>query len=154
MCQEEIAEIFFKNLSLFKLTEFLSVGDQKYLFSHAGIIPEWLKLHFDKINLSETENLSNLLNEQLNDLDKFKKFVTEALMDRSASRCGTAIYPSVVWADVADYKYQENRLPDVYQIFGHTQQESAPVITDYYANLDCRKAFLLLDNGVIEKMPA
>ena len=121
MCQEEIAEIFFKNLSLFKLTEFLSVGDQKYLFSHAGIIPEWLKLHFDKINLSETENLSNLLNEQLNDLDKFKKFVTEALMDRSASRCGTAIYPSVVWADVADYKYQENRLPDVYQIFGHTQ---------------------------------
>lgn len=103
MCQEEIAEIFFKNLSLFKLTEFLNIGGKKILFSHAGIIPEWMILHFDEIDLSETEQLSNLLNEQLNDLDKFKKFVTEALMDRSASRCGTAIYPSVVWADVVDH---------------------------------------------------
>ena len=41
------------------------------------------------------------------------------------------------------------RLPNVYQVFGHTQQESEPVITKHYACLDCRKAFLLTDKSDI-----
>jgi len=40
-------------------------------------------------------------------------------------------------------------LPNVYQVFGHTQQESEPVITDHYACLDCRRAFLLTSEGNI-----
>ena len=39
------------------------------------------------------------------------------------------------------------RLPNVYQIFGHTQQEAGPVITEQYACLDCRRAFLLTNKG-------
>jgi hypothetical protein len=40
--------------------------------------------------------------------------------------------------------------PEIYQIFGHTQQEIDPVITDTWACLDCRKAFSLIDNKIEE----
>ena len=40
----------------------------------------------------------------------------------------------------------EERLPDIYQVFGHMQQEFSPVITKHYASLNCRKAFLLTSN--------
>lgn len=153
MSLEVIADLFFKNLSLFKLTEFIEVNGKKLLYSHAGIIPRWMKLHFPKVRLSDPERLSNLLNEQLHDPNKFKEFVINALMDCSASRGGKAKYPSILWADVEDHRTLRHRLPNVYQIFGHTQQESGPVITDYYANLDCRKAFLLMDDGEIEQIP-
>lgn len=79
----------------------------------------------------------------------FRQFVSSALMDRSASHWGYARYPSIVWADVEGHQYQQRRLPNVYQIFGHTQQEFEPVITEQYANLDCRKAFLLIEDGEI-----
>jgi hypothetical protein len=48
-----------------------------------------------------------------------------------------------------DHQYMRERLPNVYQVFGHTQQESEPVITEHYACLDCRRAFLLTDKGDI-----
>ena len=46
-----------------------------------------------------------------------------------------------------DHQYMRERLPNVYQVFGHTQQESEPVITEQYACLDCRMAFLLTSEG-------
>ena len=69
------------------------------------------------------------------------------LMDVSASRWGYARYPSPVWTDETDHQYMRERLPNVYQVFGHTQQESEPVITEQYACLDCRRAFLLTSEG-------
>lgn len=149
--QEKIEKLLVKNLSLFELTKLVRVGDKQYLFSHAGIIPEWLKLHFPALDMSNIENLSSFLNDQVNDLDAFKKFVSEALMDISASRWGYAKYPSMVWADVEDHQYQKRRLPNAYQIFGHTQQELNPIIAEHYACLDCRKAFLLMEEGTLSE---
>lgn len=149
MNQEKIENIFVKKLSLFELTKLVRVGDRQYLFSHAGIIPEWMEWHFEGIDLNDTEHVSEILNDKLNEVDTFRQFVSSALMDRSASRWGYARYPSVVWADVEDHQYQQRRLPNVYQIFGHNQQEFGPVITEQYANLDCRKAFLLMEDGEI-----
>lgn len=149
--QEKIAMIFEKNLSLFRLTDLVRAGGKQVLFSHAGIISEWMELHFPDVGLTDTVRLSDLLNGQLDDLNRFKEFITDALMDRSASRWGTAKYPSVIWADVEDHQMLERRLPDAYQVFGHTQQEFDPIITKDYANLDCRKAFLLMEDGTIKK---
>lgn len=151
MNQEKIESIFVKSLSLFELTKLVRIGDKQYLFSHAGIIPEWLEWHFEGVDLSNTEQVSKLLNNKLNDVETFRQFVSSALMDRSASRWGYARYPSIVWADVEDHQNQQRRVPNVYQIFGHTQQEFEPVITEQYANLDCRMAFLLLEDGGLVK---
>lgn len=76
-------------------------------------------------------------------------FVFNGLMDVSASRWGYARYPSPVWTDETDHQYMRERLPNVYQVFGHTQQESEPVITEQYACLDCRRAFLITNKGNI-----
>lgn len=151
MNQDRIAEIFSRNLSLFQLVKLIRIGETQMLFSHAGIIPEWMELHFPEVDLTDTALLSDLLNAQLVNLDQFKRFISDALMDRSASRWGSAQYPSVIWADVEDHQMLERRLPNVYQVFGHTQQEFDPIITKNYANLDCRKAFLLMEDGTIKK---
>lgn len=150
--QDKIATLFESNLSFFKLAEFVKAEDKQFLFTHAGIIPEWIALHFTGIDLSDTAHLSKMLNDQLGNLDNFKDFVADALMDRSASRWGSAKYPSMVWADVEDHLYQKVPLPNVYQIFGHTQQAFEPIITEHYANLDCRKSFLLMKDGNIEQV--
>ena len=70
-------------------------------------------------------------------------------MDISASRWGYAKYPSPVWADVSDHQYTQKGIPNVYQVFGHTQQDSDPIIAEQYACLDCRRAFLLTSSGNI-----
>lgn len=152
MNQEKLENLFVKNLSLFKLIKIVRVQDKHYLFSHAGIIPEWIEWHFEDAELNDAESLSKLLNNKLNDVDTFRQFVSSALMDRSASRWGYARYPSVVWADVEDHQYQQRRLPNVYQIFGHTQQELEPIITQEFACLDCRRAFLLMESGSLIKV--
>lgn len=54
MNQEKIENIFVKKLSLFELTKLVRVGDRQYLFSHAGIIPEWMEWHFEGIDLNDT----------------------------------------------------------------------------------------------------
>lgn len=148
--QEKIAELLTQNLSLFKLVVLIKVGLKQFLFSHAGIIPGWIEHHFEDVDLSDTQCLTDMLNDQLNDLGKFRTFVTTALMDVSVSRCGSAEYPSVVWADVEDHQLEKHRLPNVYQIFGHTQQYYHPIIAKDYADLDCRKAFLLMEDGSID----
>ena len=61
-------------------------------------------------------------------------------MDVSSYRGGFD-YGSCVWGDVIEYMLAD-KLPDLYQIFGHTQLKSE-VITFYFACLDCRKAFVL-----------
>ena len=55
----------------------------------------------------------------------------------------------MVWADMDEHLIEGSQLPNIYQVFGHTQQLSAPVILNHCANLDCRKAFLLLENRKI-----
>ena len=76
----------------------------------------------------------------------------------SLSRCswyrgGWAKTGSIVWADVREWakaqSFDEGEEPveyDAYQIFGHTQLNSDPIVTDKFACLDCRRAFRF-DNG-------
>ena len=42
---------------------------------------------------------------------------------------------------------KDNVFDDIYQVFGHTQLVDEPIITDTFADLDCRRAFILYDNG-------
>lgn len=151
---DKIAELFSKNLALFQLTKLINTAGKQFLFSHAGIILGWMERHFEGVDLSDIKGMAELLNGQLADLEQFKAFVTTALMDVSASRWGPAEYPSMVWADVEDHQSEKHRLPNVYQIFGHTRQDYRPIIAKDYANLDCRKAFLLMEDGTIELVRA
>ena len=144
---ELIHDIFSKNHSLFRLAMSMRIGKRAYLFTHAGIDPKWLEYRMPRVPKDDADAICTSLNDKMKDEAVFFDFVCNGLMDISASRWGRAKYPSPVWADVEDHECMEERLPGIYQVFGHTQQEFSPVITKQYACLDCRKAFLLTSNG-------
>jgi predicted phosphodiesterase len=107
----------------------------KYLFSHSGVLPAWLK-----INGFSLEDLENL------------PFDHQALMQVSPYRGGWSEAGSCIWGDVREYVMSEH-IPDIYQIFGHTQLAEDPIIEKDWANLDCRKAFVLENDTIKEWKP-
>ena len=58
----------------------------------------------------------------------------------------------MIWSDVDDWEDKFYELPDIYQIFGHTQQETEPVKCKHFACLDCRRAFRLTENGQLQDL--
>ena len=100
----------------------------KYLFSHSGVLPKWLES-----NELTLEDLNNL------------PFDHPALMNVSPYRGGWKEAGSCVWGDVREYAASKH-IPDLYQIFGHTQLAENAIIEPDWADLDCRKAFTLIDD--------
>ena len=141
----EIHDLFNENLKLFTLAEELEIGERKYIFSHAPILEGWYdNFGFDKGNIVDT------LNKQLYDGDA--KFLT-ALACIDWYRGGYDDAGSMVWADVRTVVNGRKTLPDGdYPIFGHTQLEKNPILTDNFACLDCRRAFILENDGKIKEL--
>lgn len=116
------------------------IGETRYLFTHAGVTSMWFDIHRDIIQELTAENLNDLL---------LTEKGTIALSEVGASRGGFDSYGSMMWADVDEMSFSYH-FPGIYQIFGHTQNRRGPVITEHYACLDCRRAFLLDKNGLKE----
>ena len=129
---EEIHQIFSENLSLFKLAMTVKTEGKDFLFTHAGVDINWLRYRMPDVNPKAVNDICKSLNDKLITEESLFDFVFNGLMDVSASR-----------------QYMRERLPNVYQVFGHTQQESEPVITEQYACLDCRRTFLITNKGNI-----
>ena len=147
-----IRNLFTQHLQDFQLCKLMSLNGKRFLFSHAGIIPGWFSRYFPEVNLEDTEAITAVLNSQLQTDERLTKFMREGLADVSFYRGGKQLYGSMVWADMEEHLTEGSHLPNVYQIFGHTQQLSAPVIENRFANLDCRKAFLLLEDGDLVRL--
>ena len=96
-----------------------------YLFSHSGVLPKWLKAN--NLTLEDLETLP---------LDH------SSLLNVSPYRGGWSEAGSCVWGDVREYTLAEH-IPEFYQIFGHTQLQEDPIIQKDFADLDCRRAFVL-----------
>ena len=100
----------------------------KYLFSHSGVLPDWLKANdlsmYDLTNMPPNH---------------------PALMQVSPFRGGWSEAGSCVWGDIREYATKEH-IPNIYQIFGHTQLKENAIIEKDWACLDCRKAFTLIDD--------
>ena len=104
--------------------------EDNYLFSHSGVLPKWLELN--KLTLEDLNNLS---------------FDHQALMNISPFRGGQSEVGSCIWGDVREYAVSKH-IPDLYQIFGHTQLVENAIIMKDWADLDCRKAFTLIDGEI------
>ena len=132
----KIKQNFGRNRSLFQLAYEVDL-DKHYLFTHAGVIKSWYEKHHELIGELTVENLNRL---------KTTPAGIRALCDVSRERGGYGWIGSMVWSDILE-KGDEEDLDGIYQIFGHTQQNAHPIITMTWACLDCRKAFILDDNG-------
>ena len=95
-----------------------------YLFTHSGVLPAWL----DYNNITLEDVLTGTV-------------CDDALTQVSPRRGGWSPCGSCIWGDVTEYAMSK-KIPEIFQIFGHTQMEKE-IITDEFACLDCRQAFVL-----------
>ncbi len=137
-----LKNLFLENLDLFQLAALKQVGDKTVIFSHAPVLPGWLEDVGMTGDIPEIVAQLNQLVAQLNlDLES-RDDAERKLWRMSRYRGGRSKYGSPIWAD--DCEVEGNLLPGVdYEIFGHTQQDSEAKISEYWANLDVRRAFLL-----------
>lgn len=134
-----IEEMFRSHRSFFQLAHEELIGDKRYLFTHAGLQIGWYKKHEKLIGELTVNGMNHLL-----DIPSGIK----ALCEASWSRGGWDQFGSIVWNDVTDCgSHVNDELPWDRQVFGHSQQDEHPIITDTHVCLDCRKAFILNDDG-------
>jgi predicted MPP superfamily phosphohydrolase len=150
-----IEGMFRSHRSLFQLAHEEYINGKRYLFTHAGLIPKWYEKHKDLIGELTVPNLNRLLGNPKG---------MQALCEVTRYRGGYDRYGSIVWLDVHDMtdaiqlslevegKTVNDDLPWEYQVFGHSQQKEHPIITKEFACLDCRKAFILTDEGGFQEV--
>ena len=133
---ERNARLFSVNQPLFKIAYETIAGGRRFLFSHAGVGMGWIRQSFPGL---ATEELTADL---FNDLDGYPSFM-EALGDVSCYRWGDKPWGSMVWADVQEQGYEENQLPGVVQVFGHTLIAKPFNFDNRVYCLDCCRCFRL-----------
>lgn len=139
-----ISELYHTHKSLWQLAYEQELGGKKYLFTHAGLAKTWYEMNKNLIGDLTVENLNSLINSPKG---------INALCDVSYLRGGYSKCGSIVWCDVRErYEHDEEVDNWDYQIFSHTQQEEKPIITERYACIDCRQAFLLNKDGILEPL--
>lgn len=144
----QIKSLILDHSGLFQLACTAETGGKKFLFSHAGILAGWLDYNKEYLDDASSDSIVPVLNDMWAHRSSWPVLFS-LLADVPVSRRGRAVYGSPTWSDVDDMRTDAPELPGYYQVFGHSQQETAPVITDYFACLDCRKAFRLTDGGDI-----
>lgn len=156
---ERNKKTFLDNINLFQIVYTDTVNDKKFLFSHAGILKDWIYVNHDKFNIEvPDENADYKINDWTELPDFNELFRCESTRDKffasigdiSFHRGGYSQWGSIVWADVHEHLAAHERIPGVIQIFGHTQQEKDPINYDntIYC-LDCREPFALTASGNI-----
>lgn len=128
--EEDINMLFKDNLKLFSIAHYEIFKNQPFLFTHAGVMQKWLNRVNQKF--STIENLVHWLNTN----------PWAALRMCGPDRGGFDPVGSCLWVTVTEFDTNNYELPNIYQIFGHTQLRSG-FIGPYHADLDCRKAFKL-----------
>lgn len=140
----ELIELFTRHKNMFRLAWETTLNGYHYLFTHSGVSDGWLETNRQLVATADAEHLNQLLATDDGVL---------ALAQVSWMRGGHHRGGSIVWGDVYEI-LNKNPLPDVYQIFGHSQQSESPIITDNIACLDVRRPFVLRDGQPgIEPLP-
>lgn len=145
----KIRELYCQHRSQFSLAYEETINNKKYLFTHAGVMKSWYERNKNVIGDLTSDNLNKLIDtpngiSALKDISKYRTWFGEES-------------GSILWSDIRekidlDGSIEYNILPNEdsiineydYQIFGHTlMKKQKPIITDKWACLDCKKAFIL-----------
>ena len=142
--EARMRKTFTDNLEAFQMVTEFNIGEKRYLFSHAGIHPDWARKHSTLFG-----PLEKVTAETFNQLMFMPEFV-DALAEVAWRRGGNSPVGSMIWADIYEYELSAPIAQDVIQICGHTrlpegkQKELNGVIC-----LDCQRAFALTEDGIV-----
>ena len=142
---KKICKLFGQNKDLFTLAYYMKIEDKEYVFSHSGLHKEYAVSVFGE---EVKDSVLKAVNEFAYHYKEGTYYVLNSLSRCSWYRGGWEKTGSIVWADVREWvksqsfdKDEESLEYDAYQIFGHTQLNNDPIVTDKFACLDCRRAF-------------
>ncbi len=132
-------ETYLSNKTLFKVAWDKMIGDTRYLLTHAGVMRSWYERHKDKIGELTADNLN-------------ASFDVDAWSEYSNYRgWGGYNVGSPMWSDVRERlregAEEKENFEGIYNIFAHTRLNGKPIIRDKWACIDCRKAFILDEEG-------
>ena len=142
---KEIKRLFVDNYDLFQLAWETTAGERRVLMTHAPVLRSWLDVNRDVVTECSAAALNGLLGDEAGE---------RALSQVGRLRGGFQAVGGPLWADVREAELPGELPEGIYQVFGHTQQPSDPIITDRYACLDCRRCFTLDDAGRIAALDA
>ena len=141
--EDVIRATFEENLDCFQMAVEYVIGAKRYLFSHAGVHPEWVRKHADLFG-----SVDKITAETFNRLMFTDEFVA-ALCDVSALRGGWSRVGSMIWADMDEFVGTKVNESEMYQICGHTKcSNGQPKVFGNVIFVDCQKAFLLSEEGI------
>lgn len=146
------------NRDCFNLTASFRAKGRTIIFSHAGILPQWLKENPSLFGLDSGQFHCNPLASADIDLpnkiwlDGNDNLLCKSLSYISTLRGGLNTCGSMVWADAREMMATQ-ATPGYFQVFGHTQQSGGPLITESFACIDCREAFYINKLGAISILP-
>ena len=142
----ELKELFRENRELFQMAEEYNIAGRHFIFSHAGILKGWARSVWgDEADDTDFNVVSRLNNAWLdNDWN-----ILDRLGDYDTYRgWGGYQYGSPVWSDIRSWVKVTPNETFGFNIVGHTQLDRQLVL-DQIADLDCRKAFYIDDQGVL-----
>lgn len=147
-------ELYAENIKLFDLAWETEINGKRYFFSHAGVRKGWLELavegklfKWDDIDVLPPADMFNNVLHVAYDGDDWNEDVASPLefcLGRYSDYRGYSAWAdgSIVWADIREYEGGPE-YEDVMFICGHTQLKDKPIITDWVADLDVRRPFIL-----------
>lgn len=132
--------IFQDKGDLFDIAEEAVAGGRRVIFSHAGILRQWLVC----CGLDGKELSASTFNDIWNDKNKRESVFIEQLGMIPYERGGYDEAGSMVWADVREWLEKVNWTDDnTVQIFGHSRMKGPLNFGDRYFSLDCSRHFIL-----------
>ena len=144
---DSISRMLNDNAGLFSLCTCRTVGGQDFLFSHAGMHPDWIKWCglFDDLDQTNAQVLVDRIEGLASKTYKAdeRTELIDALAMVGTMRGGDYDAGSMVWADCREYYYEEGPFT---QIFGHTWM-SEPYVVGTNICLDCQQCFFLDGEG-------
>ena len=144
--RSELEKLFKENRELFQIAKEHDIAGKHFVFSHAGILKGWVRSVWgeeaDDTDFKVVDSLNNawlvddwsILN-YLGDYDTYRGW--------GGLQCG-----SPVWSDIRSWIRVTPEKTYGFNIVGHTQLKKQLVL-DQIADLDCRKAFYIDDQGVL-----
>ena len=144
--QSELEKLFKENRELFQIAKEIDIAGKHFIFSHAGILKGWVRSVWGE----EAESPDFKVVDRLNNawlVDDWS--ILNYLGDYDTYRGWDGLhYGSPVWSDIRSWVKVTPDETYGFNIVGHTQLDRQLVL-DQLADLDCRKAFYLDDQGVL-----
>lgn len=146
--RKEIEELFTDNTNLFKIAEEADINGKHFIFSHAGILKGWVTLVWGEEEMNREG--FNVVDELNNAWLVSHYGILDSLGNYDSYRgWGGFKYGSPIWSDIRSWYRSKPEDTYGFNIVGHTQCDEKPIVFDTIADLDCRRAFYLDENGDI-----